>query len=127
MKLSKLFRVASCCVAVAIVTVGYAPYSSAAVVGAEEFLNTELRTETISDISALLARQDVADQLEKLGVSPELVLKRVENMTQDELHALNGAIDQQVAGGDVIAVIGIVFVVLLILELLGVTDVFTGI
>ena len=39
----------------------------------------------------------------------------------------SGKIDQQIAGGDILAVIGIVFVVLLILELVGVTDIFKSI
>ncbi len=41
---------------------------------------------------------------------------------------LEGQIDEQIAGGaDILAVIGIVFVVLLILDLTGVTDVFKSI
>jgi hypothetical protein len=35
--------------------------------------------------------------------------------------------EQLPAGGDIIAVVGIVFVVLLVLELVGVTNVFTAI
>jgi hypothetical protein len=45
-------------------------------------------------------------------------------MTDVELLALEGNLDKQVAGGDVLAVVGIVFVVLIILELMGVTDIF---
>ena len=49
-------------------------------------------------------------------------------MTDSELQRLAGRIDQLPAGGTgVIEVVGIVAVVLLILELLGVTDVFTRI
>jgi hypothetical protein len=40
---------------------------------------------------------------------------------------LEGSLDRQIAGGDAIAVIGVVFLVLLILELVGVTDIFKSI
>jgi hypothetical protein len=49
------------------------------------------------------------------------------HLTDEEIAALHGRIEQQVAGGDAIAVIGVVFLVLLILELVGVTDIFKAI
>ncbi len=41
-------------------------------------------------------------------------------------YLIPGAIDDQVAGGDLIAVLGIIFIILLVLELLGVTNVFNA-
>jgi hypothetical protein len=60
-------------------------------------------------------------------VPPQSVIERVNNMTNAELLALEGQIDEQVAGGDALAVVGIVFVVLLILEIVGVTDIFKSV
>jgi hypothetical protein len=51
----------------------------------------------------------------------------VAQLSDAELAYLNGEIDQLPAGGNVVAVIGVVFIVLLILDLVGVTNVFTSI
>jgi hypothetical protein len=45
-------------------------------------------------------------------------------LSDSELLLLEAEMDRQVAGGDALAVIGTVFLVLLILELVGVTDIF---
>ena len=44
-----------------------------------------------------------------------------------ELAQLDGRLDQLPAGAGIVEVVGVVFVVLLILELVGVTDIFTAI
>jgi hypothetical protein len=101
--------------------------SSAGVIGTQQMISTAERQDHLARMELLLARQDVADQLSHYGVAPEMVLERMQQMTNSELLALEGRIDQQVAGGDAIAVIGVVFLVLLILELVGVTDIFKAI
>ncbi len=113
--------------AIAIVTIGFAPWANAGVISSGEFLNAEVRAERISELEVFLARADVAGQLEGYGVSPERVLDRVQNLSDQELLELRGAIDEHAAGGDVIAVLGVIFVVLLVLDLVGVTDVFSAI
>jgi hypothetical protein len=90
-------------------------------------LDVEMRQAAITKVELLLARQDVAKQLQAFGVPPQSVIERVNNMTNAELLALEGQIDEQVAGGDALAVVGIVFVVLLILEIVGVTDIFKSV
>lgn len=114
-------------VSVAILSLGFAQFSVAGVVGSDVLINAEMRGERISNIEAFVARADVADQLLSLGVSPEIVSKRVQNMTDQELLQLEQSINEQVAGGDALAIIGTVFLVLLILELVGVTDIFKAI
>lgn len=126
MTLSKLTRTIVRSVAVAIVAVGFAPYAGAAVISPQELIQDEVRAERVAGLVALLARSDVAQQLEKYGVSADQVMERVDNMTDAEILALNNAIDQHVAGGDVLAIIGAVFLVLLILELVGVTNIFSS-
>ena len=83
--------------------------------------------ESLSRIEGLLAREDVAKQMMALGVQPEQVMARLDAMTSEELRMLESRFDEQVAGGDAIAIIGTVFLVLLILELVGVTDIFKSI
>ena len=111
-------------VSIAMLSLGFAQYSAAGPVGTTDLMSIDLRGERISKIEALVARADVAVQLEKYGVTPELVTARVHNLTNEELLELEQSIDQQVAGADAIGVIGVVFLVLMILELVGVTDIF---
>lgn len=110
--------------AFALLAMGFVQSSHAALIGTQDLIASKQQEARITRIDALLARQDVANQLISLGVDPQDVRSRVANMTPDELRALEGKIDQHVAGGDAIGVIGVVFLVLLILELVGVTDIF---
>lgn len=114
-------------IAVAIFAVGFAPWAHAGVISSSEFLSAEARAERISELGVFLARADVARQLEGYGVAAERVIERVNNLSDQELLELEGAMDKHAAGGDLIAVLGIIFVVLLVLDLVGVTDVFSAI
>jgi len=55
---------------------------------------------------------------------PAAVEARLAAMTPEERAQLNARIDEMPAGGDVLVLIGAVFLVLLILELVGVIDIF---
>lgn len=114
-------------VSVALVTVGLSPVSFADIVGTRSVLEAETRSAELSEIDAFLAREDVQDELLRLGVAPEAVAARVHALTAAELTELREGIDEQVAGGDALAVLGTVFLVLLVLELLGVTNIFTAV
>ena len=59
-----------------------------------------------------------------MGVDATQIDSRVAAMTDAELRSLAGEIENLPAGGDALAVIGIVFLVLLILEAVGVLDIF---
>ncbi len=76
-------------------------------------------------VDAYLAREEVAAELTALGLDPELARLRAAAMSTAELEELAGRIREAPAGGDgVITVLGITFVVLLVLELVGVIDIF---
>ena len=78
-----------------------------------------------SDLQKALAREDVCRELEALGVDPLEVNARVAALTPEELQQLRERVDDLPAGSSALAVIGAVFVVLLVLELVGVTNIFT--
>jgi hypothetical protein len=72
-----------------------------------------------------MSRADVRAQLENLGVDPAAATARVASLTDRELADVSSQIEALPAGGDgVLVVVGIVFLVLLILELTGVIDIF---
>jgi hypothetical protein len=111
-------------VSVSIICMGFAQVAPAGMIGTAYMLDDESRAASLSRIEVLLARQDVARQLEAFGVDQALVVQRLNGLSHAELLELEGQLDAQVAGGDIIGLIGAVFVVLLILELVGVTDIF---
>ncbi len=110
--------------AVAIISMGFVQVSAAGVIGTQQMVNSEARQDQLARMETLLARQDVAGQLALYGVAPEMVMERVQNLTSAELMELEGKINQQVAGGDIVGLVGAVFIVLIILELVGVIDIF---
>ena len=79
-------------------------------------------------IVSALERRDVRTQLEALGVNPADVNARVAALSDDEAAQLATRIDQLPAGGDGVgAVVGalvLIFIVLLITDILGLTHVF---
>lgn len=109
---------------IALVSASFAPYSIAGVIGTDYLVETETRAASLERVEAFMARAEVASRLQQLGVDAADIEARLAGLTTAELQALENRIDDQVAGGDAIAVIGTVFLVLLILELVGVTDVF---
>lgn len=83
------------------------------------------RAADLSSIQAQLAREDVRAQLGKLGVEPGDIESRLAVMSDSELSAMAKRMQEAPAGGDgLLAVIGLTFVVLLILELVGVINIF---
>lgn len=101
--------------------------SYAGLVGTDEIVSADTRNRQITEIRNVLARDEVRTQMLDLGVNPAHVEERLNALTDAELSQLSTGIKELPAGGDAVAVIGIVFIVLLILELLGVTNVFTKI
>lgn len=82
------------------------------------------RTQDLATVNAALAREEVRAQFEALGVEPAQIESRIAALTDAELRTLAGQMADMPAGADALAVIGIVFLVLLILEAVGVIDVF---
>ena len=111
-------------VSLSLLSLGLAQASSAAMIGTERVIQSEARDARISRVETILAREDVASQLVLFGVDPLAVQSRVGNMTNAELLAMESSLDKQVAGGDAVAIVGAVFIVLIILELMGITDIF---
>lgn len=98
--------------------------ANAAMVGTESAVSAEQRADRVSEIQSWMMQGEVQEQLVAMGVEPADAAERVAGMTDAELRMLHGKIESLPAGAGAIEVIGIVFVVLLILELVGVTNIF---
>jgi hypothetical protein len=70
-------------------------------------------------------RQTVAGLLQEYGVAADLAWQRAARLSHGELQLLQEELNELPAGQSALAVVGALFLVLLILEILGVTNVFT--
>ena len=112
---------------VAVICMGFVQTSSAGMISTGYLIDNEMRDASLARVEVLLAQHDVERQLLAFGVDADFVAERLQGMSNTELLALEGQLDEQLAGGDALAIIGTVFLVLLILELVGVTDIFKSI
>ena len=96
----------------------------AQIIGTLEAIESQQRTRDLETVSSALAREEVREQMAALGVDAQQIDTRLAALTDSELRQLAGEIESMPAGGDALAVIGIVFLVLLILEAVGVIDIF---
>lgn len=100
----------------------------AAMIGTDAVVS---QTQTSSDRNRLvtfLGRDDVRRQMESLGINTGEAKTRIDALSDSEVNRLAGALDRLPVGGDGFgALIGaalIVFLVLLLTDILGVTHVF---
>nr|WP_277817203.1 PA2779 family protein [Solimonas terrae] len=109
------------------VTMTPAP-ARASMIGTEQMVAAHTRADDLSTVTAFMSRDQVASEFEKMGVDPVDAQNRVASLSDEELSQLAQHVREQPAGGDaLLAVIGLVFVILIILELVGVTHIFNGI
>ncbi len=101
--------------------------ATAGVISTQQYLAAVDRDAALQRIDAVLAREEVRTQLEQLGVNSVAANERIAALTDQELQTLATDLENLPAGGNLLGVVGIVFLVLLILELVGVIDIFNKI
>ena len=111
-----------------LLTLGFVQSAGAGVISTEaaiEMQQMQERTARIERINSVLARDSVQSQMIRLGVQPDVAAARIASLSDSELQQLEARMDELPAGADsALTVLGIVLLVLLVLELVGVTDVF---
>jgi hypothetical protein len=83
--------------------------------------------ELASDKAALLqtiSRMDVQEQLLNMGVNSADIESRINQMTQEEIAQLNQQFDELPAGGDILGIIVLIFIIFVITDVIGATDIF---
>ncbi len=111
-------------VALSVGLAGVVHTASAAVVGTRAVMMQAERADTVARVQAALEREAVQQQLVAHGVDIEAAKARVAALSDAELRQLDGRLAELPAGAGLLEIIGVVFVVLLILELVGVIDIF---
>jgi hypothetical protein len=103
----------------------FTPIAQAVVISTETILSQQAHS-TQNELQSILAREDVREKLINLGVDTEYADRRIAALTEYELFQIQQKIGTLPTGGSsALAVLGAVFLVLLVLELVGVTNVFS--
>lgn len=103
---------------------GYASVASATVISTQQALSAQQRSAVETSVRSNLSRSEVRQAMVRMGVDPAQADARIAALSDADLMRVQGQLDRLPAGGDALAVVGIVFIVLLILELTGVTNIF---
>jgi len=105
------------------------PYQSAlaALIGTEDLMGSQKATEARAYITGVLAREDIQKALIARGIDPVEAQARVGTLTDQEAIQFAKTMEQLPAGGGIGYIVGLavlVFLVLLVTDILGYTDIF---
>lgn len=98
--------------------------AQAAMVSNSQLVQSEQQQDGRATLLQALARADVQAQLADLGVDSADITNRINQMTPGELSQLNQKMAELPAGGDALGIIVLIFLVFIITDIIGATDVF---
>jgi len=99
--------------------------SHAAMVSTNSAIQSQQLQMDRAEILDLFAQDNLRDQLTQMGVHPDKASDRIANMTDAEIMQLNERLKDMPAGEGVGGVILVVFIVFVITDVLGATDIFS--
>jgi hypothetical protein len=101
------------------------PAAHAGMIGTEAVVNAAQAQQDRERLRNAINRDDVRAELLARGVDPAQVQARVDSLTDQEVQSLSGKINQLPAGGDsFLGALVFIFIVLLITDILGFTNIF---
>ena len=95
----------------------------AAMVGNSQLLNEQTDSLRL-ELTQALEQEQVRQQLTQLGVDAETVKLRLAQMTEQEIATLHERLGEMPAGGDALGVILFLFVLFVVTDAIGATDIF---
>lgn len=98
--------------------------AQAAIIGTEAVVRAEQAQQDRARLETLLNREEVKQRLLGHGVQPAEVKARLDALSDAEVRQLAQKFDQLPAGGNALGVLVFLFVLLLITDILGLTDIF---
>lgn len=102
----------------------YSPAVQAGMIGTEAVVNAAQAQQNRERLHNAFSRDDVQAQLLARGVDPAQVEARLDSLTDEEVQTLASNMDQLPAGGGVVGALVLIFLVLLVTDLLGLTNVY---
>jgi hypothetical protein len=126
MRILLIQRYAAAVVVFCLISTSMMQPAVAGMISTETAIELEYRQQNIDRINDVLVQENVQSMLIKMGVDPVHASQRVDALTNDELQMIHNNLDQMPAGGTgVVELVGIVAIVMIILELLHVTNFFS--
>lgn len=107
-------------------TFGQISPAFAGIVGTDQFLTEQTIEQDRENLRMLMARDEVRKLLESNGLTVQQAQERVNSLTDSEVRQLASKFEELPAAGDAWVVIIILALVVVILELAGITDIFTA-
>ncbi len=124
-KLRRLTKPVSHLVVVGLLALSlHIPAAQASMIGTEAVIDSAQVQQDRARLHEALNRDDVKAELIARGVNPAQVQARVDSLTDQEVQTLAAKMDQMPAGGDALGLLVFVFLVLLITDILGFTNVY---
>ena len=96
----------------------------AGIVSTEQALVTPAGDADRTKVSSFLARDEVRQALTSQGVDADQAIERVKAMSDAEVAQLADRVDNAPAGAGIVGTIFLIFVILLVTDILGLTSVF---
>ncbi len=112
-------------VLIAAFTVLQLPLAQASMITTGEALQVQQEDHDRSRLQALLNQQELQQQLAAHGLDPAVAAQRINSMTAEEVAMLNARLDELPAGEGIIGLVALFFIVFIITDALGATDLFT--
>ena len=106
------------------------PYQSAmaAMIETESVVDSERAHNAREYLKTFLAREDVKSALVSQGIDPQEAQNRIDSLTEEEARLVADQLDQMPAGAGffstLLIVVFLVFVILLVTDITGYTDIF---
>ena len=98
--------------------------AQAAMIGNDQIVNQGLSHQTRDGLQQLFEQETAQQQLQAWGVNPDQIKSRIESLTDAELARINQQVNDLQAGGDVLGILLVIFLVFVITDIIGATDVF---
>jgi hypothetical protein len=98
--------------------------AQAAMIGNDQIVNQGLSHQTRDGLQQLFEQETAQQQLQAWGVNPDQIKSRIDSLTDAELARINQQVNDLQAGGDVLGILLVIFLVFVITDIIGATDVF---
>ena len=98
--------------------------AQAAMIGNQQIINQNQSQQTRDSLQQLLDQDTARQQLQAWGISPEQINSRIDSLTDAELARINQQVNDLNAGGSVLGILLVIFIVFVITDVIGATDIF---
>lgn len=98
--------------------------AQAAMIGNQQIVNQSLSVQTRDSLRQLFEQDTARQQLQAWGVSPDQINTRINSLTDAELARINQQVGDLNAGGNILGILLVIFIVFVITDVIGATDIF---